>query len=312
MSFLRIDRPILCMKKIVLVVCFFALAASLILPVAAHSGQTDSGGGHYDGTDYHYHHGYPAHDHRDMDGDGDIDCPYDFDDQTGLNSGNSSSGNSYYPSWNDDNVIIKTEVVTETVTKEVPHIPSWVYWVFAAEFVIAVALFVAIGIQKNDLKTMAIRHELKVNDIRQSCAKKLAEKKATDEELLKLHHRIEQAKKELEELRGKRVYEEIELEKIKQLRSRMKNAPLDIYFANNGMPVYWKPDARKPYGDFTVYVNAQGNIYHVDRLCAGYRAAESHIFHVIGCTRPCQKCATGFFDFTAVPEWFLPEDTQHN
>ena len=40
--------------------------------VYAHSGRTDSNGGHYVGgtSEYHYHHGYPAHDH--IDG----VCPY--------------------------------------------------------------------------------------------------------------------------------------------------------------------------------------------------------------------------------------------
>lgn len=54
------------------------------LTATAHSGRTDSSGGHRDRSTgaYHYHHGYPAHDHKDLDGDGKKDCPYDFDDQT--------------------------------------------------------------------------------------------------------------------------------------------------------------------------------------------------------------------------------------
>lgn len=76
------------MKKYIL-----ALIILFVLPVTvfAHSGNTDSNGGHKDGSDYHYHHGYPAHDHYDMNGDGRMDCPYDFDDRTGWNSGTSSN-----------------------------------------------------------------------------------------------------------------------------------------------------------------------------------------------------------------------------
>ena len=61
----------------------------LCLPASAHSGGTDSAGGHIDHStgEYHYHHGYPAHQHPDG------VCPYDFDDQTGQDSG--SSGSSY-------------------------------------------------------------------------------------------------------------------------------------------------------------------------------------------------------------------------
>ena len=63
----------------------FLLLAS---PVSAHPGKTDADGGHYDRStgEYHYHHGYSAHQHT-----GGV-CPYDFDDQTGINSGTPSSG----------------------------------------------------------------------------------------------------------------------------------------------------------------------------------------------------------------------------
>lgn len=65
----------------------------LITPVFAHSGRTDSNGGHYDRStgEYHYHHGYSAHQHYDMDGDGIPDCPYNFKDTTNHSSGSSSS-----------------------------------------------------------------------------------------------------------------------------------------------------------------------------------------------------------------------------
>ena len=61
-----------------------ALCLCLIVVVFAHSGRTDSNGGHTDHStgEYHYHHGYPAHQHSDLDGDGDLDCPYNFVDKT--------------------------------------------------------------------------------------------------------------------------------------------------------------------------------------------------------------------------------------
>ena len=66
------------MKKIIFVVCTVLLCISLsIIVVSAHSGRTDSSGGHYNHStgEYHYHHGYFAHDHYDINGDGEIDCP---------------------------------------------------------------------------------------------------------------------------------------------------------------------------------------------------------------------------------------------
>ena len=63
-------------KMIILLIILGCLL--MILPVGAHSGRTDSNGGHYDHStgEYHYHHGYPAHQHYDMNGDGVKDCPY--------------------------------------------------------------------------------------------------------------------------------------------------------------------------------------------------------------------------------------------
>lgn len=72
------------MKKLLVLV----LALLLSLPVLAHSGGTDSKGGHNGPGGYHYHHGYPAHQHEGG------ECPYDFDDRTGESSGTSSSGSS--------------------------------------------------------------------------------------------------------------------------------------------------------------------------------------------------------------------------
>lgn len=67
------------MKRLIaLVLVVFALSLSS-LALFAHSGKTDSKGGHWDhstGT-YHYHHGYEAHQHYDMDGDGVNDCLYE-------------------------------------------------------------------------------------------------------------------------------------------------------------------------------------------------------------------------------------------
>ena len=57
---------------------------------SAHSGKTDSKGGHYNRStgEYHYHHGYPAHSHSGG-------CPYDYKDKTGSSSGSSSSSKTY-------------------------------------------------------------------------------------------------------------------------------------------------------------------------------------------------------------------------
>lgn len=79
------------MKRVSIILCVFFSLTLFITPAFAHSGQTDSNGGHNDRStgEYHYHHGYPAHYH-----DGGI-CPYDFDDQTNHSS-SGSSGSSHH------------------------------------------------------------------------------------------------------------------------------------------------------------------------------------------------------------------------
>ena len=74
------------LRRIALIIVSFCLLISVAI---AHPGNTDSQGGHTDKSsgEYHYHHGYPAHYHTNG------VCPYDFDDKTGWNSGQSSSKN---------------------------------------------------------------------------------------------------------------------------------------------------------------------------------------------------------------------------
>lgn len=73
------------MKILTKIVLCVLIILMLAVTATAHSGRTDSSGGHYNhstGT-YHYHHGYPAHSH-------DNGCPYESS-SSGSNSGNTSS-----------------------------------------------------------------------------------------------------------------------------------------------------------------------------------------------------------------------------
>ena len=82
------------MKRILLLIISASIAIAATGYAYAHPGRTDSQDGYTDRTtgEYHFHHGYPAHQHEDRDGDGVKEyCPYDFSDDTGSNSGTSSS-----------------------------------------------------------------------------------------------------------------------------------------------------------------------------------------------------------------------------
>ena len=70
--------------SIILLIIF--LIFNLTITAFAHSGRTDSSGGHYDSStgSYHYHHGYPAHQHTNG------KCPYNDVDNT-TNSENENN-----------------------------------------------------------------------------------------------------------------------------------------------------------------------------------------------------------------------------
>ena len=73
------------MKKRAVIIFVMLLCVALLTTVAsAHSGRTDSNGGHYDRStgSYHYHHGYSAHQHPNG------VCPYANNQRT--NNSNSS------------------------------------------------------------------------------------------------------------------------------------------------------------------------------------------------------------------------------
>lgn len=85
------------MKKKLLYFLITVIICTITLSIIsfAHSGKTDSIGGHYDRStgEYHYHHGYPAYQHTNG------ECPYDFKDNTNHQSGRTSS------SPNDDSIL---------------------------------------------------------------------------------------------------------------------------------------------------------------------------------------------------------------
>ena len=68
------------MKKTFILIVATIFGVLLSFSVLAHSGKTDSYGGHNSSSGYHYHHGYPAHQHTNG------ECPYKFDDKTNHNS----------------------------------------------------------------------------------------------------------------------------------------------------------------------------------------------------------------------------------
>lgn len=88
-------------KKALLFFTIIVLCTVLLpLSAIAHSGRTDSDGGHYDSStgEYHYHHGYSAHQHP-----GGV-CPYERDSTPNKGSVSNSALLSTSSDKNDENV----------------------------------------------------------------------------------------------------------------------------------------------------------------------------------------------------------------
>lgn len=68
-------------KTSIALIASLLLLSFMITSASAHSGGTDSDGGHYDHSsgEYHHHHGESAHDHYDINGDGLRDCPFNVE-----------------------------------------------------------------------------------------------------------------------------------------------------------------------------------------------------------------------------------------
>ena len=277
--------------------------------VSAHPGRTDSSGGHTNSStgEYHYHHGYSEHNHYDMDGDGDIDCPYDFDDQTGASGDGSPNSNANNHSKSNYVAPTTTAASKLPVSNEREEgartMPIWVYFLLAGQAVLIMCLWLSNTWKKSEIDNLEARIILQ----EQSHIKEISDRFSAVGELESLHKQIIISKQEQAEIHSLLLKEAKELEETRLMRCRIKGAPMDIVFAKNGLPIYWKPNMHKPYGDYTVYVNRTTGIYHVDRLCSSCRAVEDHIFNVVGHTRPCKKCADGFYSFSSVPDWFAAE-----
>lgn len=279
-------------KRAILFITALVLLFSVSISSYAHPGRTDGNGGHTDRStgEYHYHHGYPAHQHYDIDGDGTIDCPYLFKDKTGSNSGGSSSSDNY------------TKVEYQTITKEV--IPSAVYWIISALSIAAIIMFFVIRSKNKAISNHNNEISEYMKEVAETKAKQRdAEIKASQvvapyiDKVNVLESQVSSLTDQLHECNDK-------LLKKEKIERQKKSAPNGITFADDGMPVFWKENPDKPYGDYTVYYSTKSKIYHVDRFCASYSAKKEHIFNVMNVGVPCKKCAVGFFNFTNVPDWY--------
>ena len=156
--------------------------------------------------------------------------------------------------------------------------------------------------RKNSIAMIQVK--AKYSQIILDCKVSKAELEHLTAEIASKQDELTDIQSKLNLLREVSFRELTQFQELKAQRFMLENAPPDVSFAPNGLPVWWKRDSSKPYGDYTVYCSPKSEIYHTDWRCASYSAKRYHIFEVIVFARPCKKCATGFFPFDRIPEWY--------
>lgn len=310
--------------------CCIALSTVLLITVSAHPGGTNDDGGHwdYDTGEYHYHHGYPAHDHYDSNGDGIVDCPYDFDDQTGINSGSPSSGGTYsknYASYDYEPPETITVYKDREVIKEVPVTPAWIKWVLWISLFWCLVLFLSnrgrkrrISELETKLDNQKSNFEQEKNRINAGFQSRTIEQENLHNKQLERQNSIIAHKNAcIEVLENKVILLQDKVDSLlppiesayyqsetieRQLLSKTQ-MPKEVYFNSHGIPVKGEVSECKPFGDFTVFVSGKSLIYHSDPFCSNaYSKSSMHIYDVIDTKRPCFRCGKYFGN--ECPKWY--------
>lgn len=308
-----------------------ALIILFMLPVTvfAHSGDTDAYGGHWEGGDYHYHHGYPAHDHYDMDGDGDIDCPYNFKNNTGSTSG---SGSKFTYTDPNPSTFVKGE--STTVVRYVT--PDWVVFLFVVICIATACLDIAIlvikGIHRREVHKLTSEKELsqkeagilaeKLDALNSRIDQEIASRTADiisrrDQTVRSLQARCDRKDHEIQDLLGtldflKLYYPQSgaqarlsrSMKRYGEIHGKNIAIPDDVIFVDGRYPVRGKVDADHPFGDYTIFIAGRGQVYHSRKWCGGsYAMAAHHVFEVDRPIRPCKTCAKPMD--TVPPNWYV-------
>lgn len=317
--------------------CCIALSTTILITASAHPGGTNADGGHwdYDAGEYHYHHGYPAHDHYDSNGDGIVDCPYDFDDQTGINSGSSSSGETNsrsYSSYDYDPPETITVYKDREVIKEVPVTPTWIKWVLG----ISVVWIFYLLMSNRAAHDWNVNLERSIEHLNQTAKEKEAFHK---DELQRMYEVYKDKcfqfgkthKEEIDKIASDKdkIISTLQCENASlraELHSVISSIPVgeafypdpkrpellmykieipeDVYFNENRVPVKGIISNYAPFGEYTVFTLKNSPVYHFNKYCSNtFNTEPVHLFWILGRKRPCQRC--GKNHDTMLPIWYM-------
>lgn len=240
----------------------------LLMPASAHSGGTDSQGGHYNRStgEYHFHHGYPAHQHENG------VCPYAFDDQTGRNSGTPSTGSS----GTKHSTTVSPTPSAPAPAKEQSK-DSWVSWV-----IVGVVLTFWLG--PVVIATVAALCSIP--------SQLLAARRRRKEQRLKEQAAQERFQKEREEFFS--TYQGRSLDEL------VPPATLGAFIGEDGLPC--GPGLGKWGSEYTVFVTGtKSPVFHRTSVCGTACGFPVNLVRV-GHRRPCSRC----YRHTPVPDltWY--------
>lgn len=311
-----------CMAIILL---FFLVIPALSFLAYAHTGRTDSNGGHIDSStgDYHYHHGYPAHAHFDIDGDGVIDCPYNFVDQTNHASGTDSS--SYSDGYSDGSEDGYSEgyadgykkgkadgqedgylngeraaqseyekqlsQAEEEYKEKINSLKTSFSWI---SFLIITFLFFVFGFYVS-------RRKKRWNEAYRKRAEVLVSTHAS--QIKKIKASYESQVKQLN-LQIKNLKRFTLLDKIASGEDTSILLPNDIHLKQSYAPIKGSISKNYPFGEYTVFMTPTGKKYHCKFECVT-SANPLHFFDLPKDAEPCWKCVPKDMRPQPLPEWYI-------
>lgn len=307
-------------KRIIGITVLTTVLLSFSIATYAHSGDTDSAGGHYDHSTgvYHYHHGKPAHQH--ING----VCPYEKNTKT-----NSIAESTTLVSADTITVQNTTRKNTETSKSSVQSPLIFSSLITAAAF--AAIIFGGMWLIEIHAEKKKNSHssENTLSNIKTTTTEKTDSQQLSPEEIKVLYEHITSLTKSNEFLQDKNSQLESENQMLSDQIAKL-SAILEEYKSNILTNEYYSTsvyeellkEAGVPFGvsfdadalphyylnntverNFHVYISNNDRHYHRKYNCSG-ATVPVHLFRVADTYCPCQKCISYRAWNYRIPSWY--------
>lgn len=302
------------MRYLISILAFICLVLSISFVSSAHSGRTDSAGGHYDNStgEYHYHHGYPAHQHPNG------ICPYEDNEEN----------NDYQDSYVSETVpwrpyAAETNIQESVSDKNLPSesTPEASFTVdepdpfYLGNYLFLIPLAFALGLllfyhsvrKKKRIDTTTI------NQLRADLETTTTKNKELEEEVNRANNLVHKYEADIRDLKG-----QLEVATCKtETSSSNYTVNLDTLTEQDILSICGVPSGvtfdeqllphcpGNPFVEshFSVYITSTGKCYHRIRGCCGAHH-KVHLFVAAGNFEPCSKCIPPSAWKYEIPDWY--------